>query len=103
MSIRGTRRFVEQSVVTSLVPLLKRNLAKQPPQRHDAPFVRASVAAVFRWKEKDQRSLELLFVRRSVNEKDTWSGQIAFPGGRRQKKTKMDLNALNDVSGEWTD
>ncbi|KAL3672529.1 hypothetical protein V7S43_001828 [Phytophthora oleae] len=103
MSSTGARRFVEQSVVTSLVPLLKRNLAKQPPPRHDAPFVRASVAAVFRWKEKEQHSLELLFVRRSVNEKDTWSGQIAFPGGRRQKKTKMDINALNDVSGEWTD
>lgn len=35
----SSRRFVEQSVVTSLVPLLKRNLAKQPPPRHDAPFV----------------------------------------------------------------
>ncbi|KAG6614126.1 nudix hydrolase [Phytophthora cinnamomi] len=103
MSSAGARRFVEQSVVTSLVPLLKRNLAKQLPPRHDAPFVRASVAAVFRWKEKEQRSLELLFVRRTVNEKDTWSGQVAFPGGRRQKKTKMDLSALDDVSEEWTD
>ncbi|OWZ24088.1 MutT/nudix family protein [Phytophthora megakarya] len=103
MSSTSARRFVEQSVVASLVPLLKRNLAKQPPPRHDASFVRASVAAVFRWKEKEQRSLELLFVRRSVSEKDTWSGQVAFPGGRRQKKTKMDLNALDDVSGEWTD
>ncbi|RLN97754.1 hypothetical protein BBJ28_00012220 [Nothophytophthora sp. Chile5] len=98
----GARRFVEQSAVTSLVPLLKRNLARQPPPRHDAPFVRASVAAVFRWKEKQQRTLELLFVRRSVNEKDTWSGQVAFPGGRRQKKTRMDLT-LDDVSEEWSD
>lgn len=39
MSPNGARRFVGQSVVTSLVPLLKRNLAKQPPPRHDAPFV----------------------------------------------------------------
>lgn len=61
------------------------------------------MAAVFRWREKEQQSLELLFVRRTVNEKDTWSGQVAFPGGRRQKKTKMDLNALDDISGEWTD
>ncbi|KAF4320749.1 hypothetical protein G195_005937 [Phytophthora kernoviae 00238/432] len=96
------RKFVEQSVVTSLVPLLKRNLAKQPPPRHDAPFVRASVAAVFRWKEKEQHTLEMLFVRRTVNEKDTWSGQVAFPGGRRQKKTKMDLN-MDNMTEEWSD
>lgn len=96
-----SRTFVERSVVTSLVPLLKRNLTRQPPPRHDAPFVRASIAAVFRWREADQRTLEMLFVRRSVNEKDTWSGQVAFPGGRRQKKTKMDINAdVNDWS-EW--
>ncbi|CAH0479987.1 unnamed protein product [Peronospora belbahrii] len=101
----STRRFVKPSVITSLVPLLKRNLTKQQPHklRYDAPFVRASVAAIFRWKEKEQTSLQLLFVRRSINEKDTWSGQVAFPGGRRQKKTKMNLSSLDDVSEEWTD
>lgn len=43
------------------------------------------MAAVFRWREREQRTLELLFVRRSINERDTWSGQVAFPGGKRQK------------------
>ena len=42
---------------------------------------------MFRWKDKTKHSLELLFVRRCVNEKDAWSGQVAFPGGRRQKQT----------------
>ncbi|KAL7684160.1 putative NUDIX hydrolase domain-containing protein [Plasmopara halstedii] len=97
------RRFVEQSVITSLVPRLKRSLIKEPPLRHNAPFVRASVAAVFRWKETEQQSLELLFVRRSVNKNDIWSGQIAFPGGRRQKKTQMDLKLPDSVSDERTD
>ncbi|TDH72329.1 hypothetical protein CCR75_002669 [Bremia lactucae] len=97
------RAFVVQSVGTSLVPLLKRNLARQQILPHDASFVHASVAAIFRWKEKEQKTLELLFIRRSVNENDTWSGQIAFPGGRRQKKTTMDMHALDDISGEWSD
>lgn len=65
-------------------------------------FQRASVAAVFRWREKEQRTLEVLMVRRTINERDTWSGQIAFPGGRRQKKTRMDIHeALSDDWSEW--
>ncbi len=44
------------------------------------------MAAVFRWKEKEKQTLELLFVRRSISERDIWSGQIAFPGGKRQRK-----------------
>lgn len=60
------------------------------------------MAAVFRWREKEQRTLEVLLVRRTINEKDTWSGQIAFPGGRRQKKTHMDIQeAMRDDWSEW--
>ncbi|CAI5744605.1 unnamed protein product [Peronospora destructor] len=87
----------------SLVLLLQRNLAKQPHLRYNVPFVRASVAAIFRWKEKDKQSLQLLFVRRSVNEKDTWSGQVAFPGGRRQKKTTRNFSSRDHISKEWMD
>jgi 8-oxo-dGTP pyrophosphatase MutT (NUDIX family) len=44
---------------------------------------KASVAAILRWKEKEKQNLEILFIRRTINERDTWSGQIAFPGGKR--------------------
>ncbi|CAH0490228.1 unnamed protein product [Peronospora farinosa] len=98
-----SKKFIEQSVMKNLMSVLQRNLAKQPFLHHDAPFVRASVAAIFRWKEKEKQSFQLLFVRRCVNEKDTWSGQVAFPGGRRQKKIKTDDSNLNKVSKEWTD
>uniref|UniRef100_A0AAV1UBD1 Nudix hydrolase domain-containing protein n=1 Tax=Peronospora matthiolae TaxID=2874970 RepID=A0AAV1UBD1_9STRA len=86
MSIKATGRpFVNRDVVASLIPRLQRNLStKQLLSYHDAPPVGASVAAVFRWRDKTKHSLELLFVRRCVNEKDAWSGQVAFPGGRRQ-------------------
>jgi hypothetical protein len=44
-------RFVEQSAVASLVPLLKRNLARQAPPRHDAPFVVRSLPPLAHWEE----------------------------------------------------
>ena len=70
----------------------------------------ASVAAVFRWADKTERSLELLFVRRCVNAADAWSGQVAFPGGRRQKQTGPTVDrsrahvvaADADGSNQWT-
>ncbi|KAI9917022.1 hypothetical protein PsorP6_016781 [Peronosclerospora sorghi] len=100
---RSAEKFVKQSVVASILPSLKRNLAKQPRSHHEASIVRASVAAIFRWKERKQQSLELLFVRRCVNENDTWSGQVAFPGGRRQKQNKMNLSSLEDESNKLAD
>ncbi len=42
----------------------------------------AAVAVVFRRGTDD---LEILFIRRSEHELDPWSGQIAFPGGRKDE------------------
>lgn len=50
----------------------------------------ASVAAIFRWKEDQKETLQLLYVRRSMTKGDIWRGQIAFPGGRRQKPVAQD-------------
>ncbi len=44
---------------------------------------RAAVAAVFR-PEEQGRGSELLFIQRAVKDTDPWSGQMAFPGGRRE-------------------
>jgi len=44
---------------------------------------RASVAAVLRHNKND-RSLELLFIKRAVNPRDRWSGDVALPGGRQE-------------------
>jgi len=42
---------------------------------------RSAVAAIFRSGAAGEA--ELLFMRRAIHEKDPWSGQISFPGGRK--------------------
>lgn len=46
-------------------------------------FSRASGVALLLCGEG--RDLELLFIKRAVNPADRWSGQIAFPGGKREE------------------
>eukprot|EP00002_Diphylleia_rotans_P031773 TRINITY_DN6619_c0_g1_i2.p1 TRINITY_DN6619_c0_g1~~TRINITY_DN6619_c0_g1_i2.p1 ORF type:complete len:276 (-),score=66.37 TRINITY_DN6619_c0_g1_i2:22-849(-) len=35
-------------------------------------------------------SVQILYIKRAVNESDRWSGDVAFPGGRRQKSDRDD-------------
>jgi 8-oxo-dGTP pyrophosphatase MutT (NUDIX family) len=49
----------------------------------DEPYWEAAVALVLR--ERRGSPLELLFIRRAIRESDPWSGQVALPGGRRDK------------------
>lgn len=49
---------------------------------------RAAVAAVFRPAEEDT---ELLFIQRASSSADPWSGQMAFPGGRREDEDPSPL------------
>ncbi|MGH1491766.1 MAG: NUDIX hydrolase [Acidimicrobiales bacterium] len=44
---------------------------------------RAAVASVFR-KSDDGKGTELLFIQRATKPTDPWSGQMAFPGGRKE-------------------
>lgn len=44
---------------------------------------RAAVALIFR-DDPHGAGVELLFIRRAEHEKDPWSGQIGFPGGRAE-------------------
>ena len=44
---------------------------------------RAAVAAVFR-PTGDGHGSELLFIQRATSDRDPWSGQMAFPGGREE-------------------
>lgn len=54
--------------------------AREPFTVDDPELPRAAVAAVFC---DSPEELELLLIRRADDERDPWSGQIAFPGGRR--------------------
>jgi 8-oxo-dGTP pyrophosphatase MutT (NUDIX family) len=48
----------------------------------DGVYFEAAVALILRETPDDE--LELLFIKRAVRADDPWSGQIAFPGGRRE-------------------
>ncbi|DBA01476.1 TPA: hypothetical protein N0F65_005595 [Lagenidium giganteum] len=81
------RLFLSNIKLGTFLPALQRQLVSPANQQllQSQAVAGASVAAVFRWRERQKRTLELLFVRRSINEWDTWSGQVAFPGGKRQQ------------------
>jgi 8-oxo-dGTP pyrophosphatase MutT (NUDIX family) len=62
---------------------LRAALAARPPERlPDEAAQRAAVALILR---EGPAGLELLFVRRAEHPEDPWSGQMAFPGGRREE------------------
>lgn len=50
----------------------------------DEPFIEAAVALVLR--ELNGGPLEVLFIQRAVRQGDPWSGQIALPGGKKDKE-----------------
>ena len=57
----------------------------------------AAVAIVVR---PTSRGLEILLVRRAINPSDPWSGDIAFPGGRRKRGESPRETALREVLEE---
>lgn len=40
------------------------------------------------WVQQGLSSVELLFIQRPHNPRDPWSGQVAFPGGHRDKEDR---------------
>ena len=63
-------------------PDLRAGLGTHSPAAVAAGGMRAAVALVFR--DAADAGLELLFIRRAEHERDPWSGQIGFPGGRAE-------------------
>ncbi len=62
---------------------IQRDLLRRPARcvEGSAEMRRAAVAAIFR--QGPQDSTELLLMRRAHHDKDPWSGQVGFPGGRK--------------------
>ena len=77
----------------SLVKLLKTRLASQP---YD--IAQAAVAIIVKPKEED---IEFFLVKRAEVDDDPWSGDMAFPGGKKnqQDKTLIDT-AMREVLEE---
>eukprot|EP00966_Prymnesium_polylepis_P259709 5998767-Prymnesium_polylepis.1 len=53
---------------------------------------RAAVAVVLRACPVQPEASQLLFILRATSQRDSWSGQVAFPGGRN-KASESDLDA----------
>ena len=61
-------------------------------------MIAAAVAVIL---HDGDEGLETLFIHRAVRSGDTWSGQIAFPGGRREgTDTDLRATAIRETSEE---
>jgi 8-oxo-dGTP pyrophosphatase MutT (NUDIX family) len=63
-------------------------IVDNPPDfyRHDGDFLSAPASL-----NSSPNSTEVLYIKRSANPHDPWSGNVAFPGGRRDPKDADDL------------
>lgn len=69
-------------------PTIHRTLVEHDPTRAEMDedgYLEAAVALVFH-EPGPGRAPELLFIERAQREGDPWSGQMAFPGGRRERR-----------------
>ncbi len=75
------QRNTEQDAAVETVPVdaLRRRLEGIERRRLNGDS-RAAVAAIFR--DDNDRQSELLFILRAEDQRDPWSGHMAFPGGR---------------------
>src|SRR2546428_9917249 len=67
-------------------------MIRRPPRSTLFPYT-----TLFRSHEGDE-GLEALFIHRAVRAGDTWSGQIAFPGGRRERRSEEHTSELQSRS-----
>ena len=69
--------------MNSLFASVRDRLSRRVPREADA-VGRAQAAVAIVLVPVSETQLDLLFIRRAEMEGDPWSGQMAFPGGRRE-------------------
>ncbi len=71
------------------VDLVRKRLSEHDPslaERRDPLAFEAAVALILH--ETADTGPEILFIERALREGDPWSGQMAFPGGRRDREDR---------------
>ena len=106
----SSHRIADHPDVARLAEALR---TREPALESDASLRRAAVALIFRAGPENEP--ELLFIKRAEYPGDPWSGQIAFPGGRREsldeslehtaireteEETGIDLRAQGRILGQ---
>jgi len=82
-----------------IVRLAEALRANAPRVEVDASIRRAAVALIFRAGTDGEP--ELLFIKRAEYPSDPWSGQIAFPGGRRESHDEsLEHTAVRETDEE---
>ena len=77
----GAKSILKDPDIVRLAGALRN---REPSLHPDAAMRRAAVALIFRANVTAGGEPELLFIKRAEYPGDPWSGQIAFPGGRRE-------------------
>ena len=54
------------------------------PKIANEPLLKHAEVAFILCGKKNLENMKVVFIQRSISENDPWSGQMAFPGGRRE-------------------
>ena len=88
---------------TSMLHVLRKNLAATAHKIITTATKRSSVAIILRPTQLSVNAdtFDLLYLRRADHPGDPWSGQVAFPGGKREQHDSSDLDtAIRETKEE---
>ena len=97
MALEGTEKLLGEQRIEDVCSALDAHIPDLGPSK--AAARNAAVAMVI--SEQEDRGLSALFIQRAEHPDDPWSGQMAFPGGRRESyDSSLDAAARRETLEE---